>query len=119
MEEKNYFKSIIGEQLSSVEFVQDYLQLHFDGNDITFYSWPVVNIERIEYQHNGIDYKNKLCDLIGKEVEYVLFIEEIEFNVLFVNGAKIVLSLIRNDLNKELIEFLHYKGVNNDWLVLD
>jgi len=40
-------KKLIGEQLSSVEFVQDYLQLHFDGRTITAYVWPkvFVNIE--------------------------------------------------------------------------
>ncbi|MBK7808451.1 MAG: hypothetical protein IPJ51_19490 [Saprospiraceae bacterium] len=36
---------LINEQLSSVEFVQDYLQLHFDGRTITSYIWPIINIK--------------------------------------------------------------------------
>jgi len=31
------FETLIGEQLSSVIFVQDYLQLDFDGQRMTFY----------------------------------------------------------------------------------
>src|SRR5580692_5452288 len=37
---ESMFESIIGEQLSSVEFVQDYVQLRFDGPTLTAFVWP-------------------------------------------------------------------------------
>ena len=41
--------ALVGWQLSSVEFVQDYLQLHFDDKTITFYIWPAVLVGDKEY----------------------------------------------------------------------
>lgn len=63
---------IVGEQLSSVEFVQDYLQLHFDGRYLICYIWPVVKINETEYRYKDPFYRDRLCDLISKEITAVL-----------------------------------------------
>ena len=34
--------SMVGQELSAVEFVQDYLQLRFDGPVLTLFEWPDV-----------------------------------------------------------------------------
>jgi hypothetical protein len=36
--------SIAGEQLSSIEFVQDYVQLRFDGPTLTAFVWPTLTV---------------------------------------------------------------------------
>jgi hypothetical protein len=40
--EKRSLQMLIGEQLSAVTFVQDYLQLHFDSPRLTVFSHAVV-----------------------------------------------------------------------------
>ena len=40
--EERSLQMLIGEQLSAVTFVQDYLQLHFDGPRLTVFSHAVV-----------------------------------------------------------------------------
>jgi len=45
-EKTNHLDRLIGEQLSAVQFIQDYLQLHFDGQGLTCYIWPEI------YFHN-------------------------------------------------------------------
>lgn len=60
---------LINEQLSSVEFVQDYLQLHFDGRTITSYIWPIINIKNESLIFGDVLYRNALCDFIGNKVK--------------------------------------------------
>jgi len=40
--EEKSLQMLIGEQLSAVTFVQDYVQLHFDGPRLTVFSHAVV-----------------------------------------------------------------------------
>ncbi len=42
--EEKSLQMLIGEQLSAVTFVQDYLQLHFDGPRLTVFSHTVVRL---------------------------------------------------------------------------
>jgi len=66
------FQRLVGEQLSAVCFVQDYLQLEFDGYKLTTYTTPLVeNLpnEWLAYEHD--QYKNVLCRLIACQIEQV------------------------------------------------
>lgn len=118
MKNADYFQSLIGEQLSSVEFVQDYLQLHFDGNILTFYSWPIIKLNDRQYDVDDWDYRNKLCSIIGKTVTNVMLDEKVEFEV-FIEDATVILPLLRNSSNKDIPEFMYYRDMNKNWLVLD
>src|SRR5450631_3335333 len=112
MSNSELFKDLINEQLSSVEFVQDYLSLHFDGIVLTYYAWPTVKIER-DYFFENVDYKNKLCELISKKVQLVDFENEIKLELKFPNECSIILLLIRSGKNLELPEFLYYHDDKN------
>ncbi|MEL5996591.1 hypothetical protein [Hymenobacter segetis] len=64
---------LVGEQLSAVCFVQDYLQLEFDGYKLTTYTTPLVETlpnEWMAYEHE--QYKNGLCRFIARLVEQVV-----------------------------------------------
>ena len=66
------FQRLVGEQLSAVCFVQDYLQLEFDGYKLTTYTTPLVETRPNEwrtYKHE--QYKNELCRFIACRVEQV------------------------------------------------
>ena len=64
---------LIGEQLSAVVFVQDYVQLQFDGYQLTTYTTPLVETLPNEWMAYEQDqYKNGLCRFITCLVEHVV-----------------------------------------------
>jgi hypothetical protein len=61
-------EAIVGEQLSSVEFVQDYVQLHFDGPTITLFVWPIIKLHDKTVNFGQLGYRDELCGRIGHKV---------------------------------------------------
>jgi len=59
---------LIGRQLSSVEFVQDYVQLRFDGPCLTAYVMPSVVTRGSSRSFGDSGYRDALCENIGKRV---------------------------------------------------
>lgn len=115
----NLFKSIIGEQLGSVEFVQDYLHLHFDGPAIQYYIWPTVIIDGKLYNIQDLGYRDAICTIIANKVQSVNFVQNESLTLHFYNNSKIYLSLVRDEVNDDVIEFIYYTGVDGEWFVLD
>jgi hypothetical protein len=91
------FDCIIGEQLSSVTFVQDYLQLNFDGPCLTAYTWPVVEIAGLCYHWGEQDYRNQLCERIARIVLSVSVTEGDAIRIGLDDGAIIMVSLHDED----------------------
>ena len=56
---------LVGEKLSSVIFVLDYLQLDFDGNRLTCYIFPKVIKDKLVTSINSDNYLNLLCSFLG------------------------------------------------------
>jgi hypothetical protein len=90
-------QKIIGEQLSSVEFVQDYIQLHFDGPTLTAFVWPVVSTNGKTTRAGEHGYKDALCASIGRKVQSAQVVEGVEVLVEFEGGARISISLRPED----------------------
>lgn len=111
---------LIGEQLSSVEFVQDYLQLHFDGRTITIYVWPEIQNEDHTFQYGEEKYRNELCDFIGLEVKD-LYYHDRDFLVLLFketdNSIKLNLDPSNPDVVSEIAIF--NDGLDKTWSVFD
>ena len=63
---------LIGEQLSAITFVQDYLQLDFDGNRITGYIWPTVRSQDATIRFGSPGFRDALCHVISSVVEDVI-----------------------------------------------
>jgi hypothetical protein len=92
MSDPGMFARIIGNQLSSVEFVHDYVQLRFDGPCLTLFVWPVLSSKDGRITITDHCYRDRLCSHIGKnvldidcfEAKYVkiLLSDEIEFEIL-------------------------------------
>jgi len=93
---------LIGEQLSSVEFVQDYLQLHFDGRTITIYVWPVIQDNSVTCCFGEVEYRNRLCELIGLEVKD-LFYQERKSLVLMFNDTESTIKLDLDPSNPDVV----------------
>jgi hypothetical protein len=65
------FSELIGHQLSSVIFVQDYLQLDFDGNRMTLYVWPTLHMAYGCRRFGEVEYRNALCSFIAKRISRI------------------------------------------------
>ena len=93
----NPLKVLEGSKLSSVEFVQDYVQLRFDGPTLTAITPPRIRVldELLEWGRQG--YRDALCDRIGKLVSHASTIPEQEIKIEFEDGASISISLHPGD----------------------
>jgi hypothetical protein len=90
-------QKIIGEQLSSVEFVQDYIQLHFDGPTLTAFVWPVISTNGKTIRAGEPGYKDAVCASIGRKVQSAEVVEGVEVLIEFADGPRISISLRPED----------------------
>jgi hypothetical protein len=88
---------LIGRQLSSVEFVQDYLQLRFDGPCLTAVTHPRVRVGQLSLEWGKAGYRDQVCDRIGKVVTGAVISEGQEVCLEFDDGAYIIISLSPDD----------------------
>jgi hypothetical protein len=93
-------RRLIAIEASSVVFVRDYVQLHFDpiaGSRwtyplLTMFTWPVVH-DRTSYGRKGDPgYRDALCDRIGVSVAGAAVTDE-EAQLWFTDGACLTISL--------------------------
>lgn len=89
-----------GEELVAVEFVQEYLQLRFDGPLLTLYGWPYVLLHEYSIAFGEPEYRNALCSLIGEKVEEATLEEGDSLTLRFENDTVIALSLREEDLDR-------------------
>ena len=91
--------AIEGQELSAVEFVQDFLRLRFDGPMLTLYAWPHVLLADFSIAFGEPEYRNALCAQIG-EIVAKASLEELEaLTVEFESGTVIALSLREEELS--------------------
>lgn len=99
-----------GRVLSSVEFVQDYVQLRFDGPCLTAYTHPIVNLGRECLVWGVSGYSDRLCEQIGSTV-IAAGANGTEVSVGFESGAVISVSLLDEDyIGPEAIQFTNEEG---------
>jgi hypothetical protein len=109
------FVAIIGEELGSVEFVQDFLVLDFDKVSVTLYVWPSVLLEDGSYSFGEPGYRDALCAQIGEAVTQAQLEEGASLTIEFENGIVFGVSLREEDvqgpqagsytIDGELVEF--------------
>jgi hypothetical protein len=61
-------KALVEGELSSVVFVEDYLQLDFGDARFTAYAWPTVTIGGASLQFGDPGYRDALCAFITHQV---------------------------------------------------
>lgn len=91
--------AIVGEELTAIEFVQDYLQLRFDGPLLTLYAWPHLLLSDYSIAFGEPEYRNALCSQIGETVEEASLEEGDALTVKLENGTVFALSLREEDLD--------------------
>ena len=94
--------SLIGQELSSVEFLPDHLVLHFDGPTLTFYTWPDVFREEGSYAFGEPEYRNVLCAVLAEDVTAATLEENEAIEIEFQSGVILRASLREEDLDVPL-----------------
>ena len=96
-EKSNPLHPLLGEELSAVVFVRDYVQLQFDGPGLTLINDPTVITNATKYQPALPGYRDALCERIGKSVSNAQVAEGDELRIDFNDGSTILISLRPGD----------------------
>lgn len=68
MSDLGAFSKLVGEELSSVCFVRDYVEFHFDGPIVRALSLPKVTVGGKCFLPDTPGWRDALCALIGRKV---------------------------------------------------
>lgn len=110
-------QQVVGEQLSGVTFVMDYLQLQFNPPPIINAYTPVTVTTYGKSFVSGEDqFRNKLCEQIMKIVKSVVIKDEEAFIIVFEDGSTISISL--KPLDYVGAEAVNFRGRKNLWMVV-
>jgi len=95
--------ALVGLELSSVEFIQDHLILHFGepagGPAVTFFTWPDVFREEGSYAYGEPEYRNVLCGVLTEDVTAATLEETEAIEIEFESGVILRASLREEDLD--------------------
>jgi hypothetical protein len=84
------FDQILGEQLSAVSFVQDYVELHFDGPVIRALANPIIIDAAGAVTFPDPGSRDRLCRLISETVRSVDLIDVLELRIHFADAHVVV-----------------------------
>lgn len=108
-------RCIVGAQLSAVVFVQDYVQLQFDGPVITAVTVPTVTEAEVTFRWGMPRYRDMLCERIGKTVCVASVIEGEEVRVEF-DDASIISVSLRPENYRAAEAVLFHIGTEDVWV---
>ncbi len=111
----HFLSSIVGERLSAVTFVMDYVQIQFDGHYFTNYAWPIVFVDRRRFIQSDSTYRNALCSLIAKRVSR--FEEYLDAGLVFEFEDSSSLEMPTSTQDETLVEYINYNGPDGTWNV--
>jgi len=84
---------LVGEQLSAVTFVQDYLQLHFDGPRLNVTGAIEVTADGSTVRAWESGFRDRLCAQIAKTLVAVASPGEKRIHFDFSDGSRVAVSL--------------------------
>ena len=106
--------AIKGEQLSAVTFVQDYVQLSFDGPTLTCITRPVVVAADKRFDFGALGYRDQLCELIGHRVLAGTVVPGERLKLDFTHGCSLLVSL-KADAYRAAEAVLFSDGATEQW----
>ena len=116
IDKKNILAELQGLQLSSVEFVQDYFQLRFDGPVMTIYNPTTIELGNIKVKSWADQFRNVICGQITKVVKKVDLLEKDSLVIEFEDKSRIIISLKEEDY--QYPEAINYHGLSSNYLVV-
>jgi hypothetical protein len=104
-------RGIIGQPMSAVSFVHDYVEFHFDGKILRALARPSVHAQGQAAAFPEPGSRDALCSLIGKSVVNVIVREGESIEVRFDGSAAIKVPL--SELARTGPEAAHFVSGNN------
>lgn len=109
-------KGVIGGSIVSVEFVMDYVNIHFEDSTLTAISLPKVHESGQRHVFGQAGYRDALCSFVSRTVVDVSDDGAEEIALVFGNGAKISISIRTEDrIGPESATFSSGSGVLIVW----
>lgn len=110
------FEELIGEQLSAITFVQDYLQLWFDGPGINVTSRLMVTSPKVSIANGNAGFRDLLCEQIAKVVATVERLPGDALIITFQDKVSLSISLREDDYKGPEAYYAHgFRG--GAWMV--
>ena len=107
-EDQSVLSRIVGERLTGVCFVMDYLQLQFEDNTLTVLTPHDISVDGRRVQLGDLGYRDTLCDRITK-VATGLTLREEELRISFDDGTAFTATLeVEGYAGNEAINF-HFR----------
>lgn len=103
--QKAAIAALSGAQLSSVEFIMDYLILGFGANGaLTTIVWPEIYHEKKRLLFSEPSYRDELCALITVRVAHAAIDDEDTIRFLFENGVEMnIVMSVSEDIGERVI----------------
>ncbi len=90
---------LVGEELKSVAFVEDFLELRFGDALVSLYAWPYVLLTDFSVAYGEPEYRNAICAQIGEEVVEASLEEGSALTIELQNGVVLGVSLREEDID--------------------
>jgi len=90
---------LVGEELKSVCFVEDYLELGLGEAKVAYFAWPHVLLTEFSVAYGEPEYRNALCAQIGEEVTEASLEDGSALTIELANGVVLGLSLREEDID--------------------
>ena len=109
-------QQLVGNQLSAVTFVQDYLQLQFDGPTLNAMTVVTVITPKGLAKTGDDQFRNLLCSCIAKQVSRVELMNHEALVLHFADGSLVTVSLRDEDYRGA--EAITFHGAKNEILAI-
>jgi hypothetical protein len=117
-DDQELLKELIGRDLASVEFVRDYVQLRFDGPELTAYSWPTLYDAGRAVTRDAAGYCAALVALINQVVSAVTLKEGKELIIEWKNDALLLIDLSHKSVTMPEAVYFTLGDEHTHWMVL-
>ena len=84
---------LVGEEVSAVSFVRDYVEFHFDGPVLRALTNPVVETADGRWQFPALGSRDALCAAIGLGVQQVEFATGAHIRLTLAGGLRLTIPL--------------------------
>jgi hypothetical protein len=101
-------QQLVGEQISTVAFVCDYVEFHFSGPILRSLSNPRVSVQGAEYRFPESGSRDALCRVIGSTVQALKLDENRVLELTTSNGCRITIPLDTENLRRGESEAMHF-----------
>ena len=90
---KPTIRSLVGESVSGVAFVMDYVEFHFDGRVLRALSNPILVGDGSRATFPEVGSRDALCSIIGRTVTEVVVDEDVEIRLTFDSPQTLIVPL--------------------------